>query len=76
MKSSYFKMLVLSSLFMLLLSSCGNEKKSESTDAQNIVEQNFTEISPEVLLKMTTPKFQRPALHRQTFNPPMMEKPG
>ena len=69
MKSSYFKMLVLSSLFMLLLSSCGNEKKSESTDAQNIVNKNFTETAPEVLFENDYAKVSKASLAPADIQP-------
>ena len=51
MKYLNIGILVLSSMSLLMFSSCGNEKKKEKTDSVNHVEEKSTEVSPEVIFE-------------------------
>jgi len=51
MKKSYLNIIILSSAFMLVFSSCGSEKKEESTNSKNEVEEKITKVSPEVIFE-------------------------
>lgn len=41
----------MSSAFLLIFSSCGNEKKEKSTNSDNQTEEKITEVSPEVIFE-------------------------
>lgn len=51
MKKSYLNIFLLSSAFILVFSSCGNEKKNKATDSENQVEEKSTEVSPEIIFE-------------------------
>lgn len=51
MNYSNIKTILLSSMLLLVLSSCGNEKKNVSTDSENQVEEKSTIVSPEVIFE-------------------------
>ncbi len=51
MKKLNLNILILSSVFMLLLTSCGNEGKSESQNSTEQEEQKSTAVVPEVIFK-------------------------
>jgi quercetin dioxygenase-like cupin family protein len=51
MKISYLNIILMSSAFLLIFSSCGNEKKEKSTNSENQTEEKITEVSPEVIFE-------------------------
>lgn len=51
MEKSYLNLILLSCVFMLLLTSCGNEKIEESSNSNSQIEQQGSDVTPEVIFE-------------------------